>query len=37
MKQGKSKYVTKMGKPPLQLSQVEQLRNIFETIGKILF
>lgn len=34
MKQEKSKYVTKMGKPPLQLSQVEALKNIFESIRK---
>lgn len=32
MKQEKSNYVTKIRKPPLQISQVESLRNIFETI-----
>lgn len=34
MKQEKSKYVTKMGKPPLQLSRVEPLKNLFESIRK---
>lgn len=32
MKQGKSRYVTKIRKSPLQSSQVEPLRNVFETI-----